>query len=49
MDALQDNYVGEEARNCSICGGELLYFGTLGEVEYWKCRDCGMPVSVNEE
>jgi hypothetical protein len=29
-------------RPCSFCGGERGYLGTLGTIEHYVCRNCGM-------
>ena len=27
---------------CKLCGGEKLYLGRLGNLDYCRCRACGM-------
>ena len=27
--------------SCSICGGELVLLGSLGDLTYGRCRACG--------
>ena len=34
---------------CSKCGGQLCWLGTLGNMLWLRCRDCGMDFSVTEE
>lgn len=31
---------------CSICGGYLMYVGTLGKLVHLECRDCGMKSTM---
>lgn len=33
-------------RECPVCGGYLSYTGTLGALEWCRCEDCGIDVSV---
>ena len=35
-----------EGYPCGTCGGELVYLGTLGNREHYRCRNCGMDVST---
>lgn len=30
---------------CQICGGILIYLGTLGKLVHSRCRNCGMTFS----
>ena len=30
---------------CPICGGPSSSLGTLGDLEHWRCRNCGMDHS----
>jgi len=30
---------------CLMCGGLLLSLGTLGRLDWFRCRDCGMDQS----
>lgn len=32
--------------DCELCGGELVYLGTLGYLAHFTCRDCGMESST---
>lgn len=32
---------------CELCGGMLVFLGQLGMREHFKCRDCGMTVSID--
>lgn len=27
--------------NCEICNGPLVYLGTLGNTNHFRCRNCG--------
>lgn len=31
----------EEGDPCAMCGGPLVYLGTLGTVKHYRCRNCG--------
>ncbi len=35
-----------EGEPCSMCGGDLAYLGTLGSMEHYRCRNCGMEFST---
>lgn len=42
-----DMYDGEyQDKECPACGGYLAYTGTLGTLEWYRCEDCGIDVSV---
>ncbi len=28
--------------NCSVCGGDKAFLGKLGNVNYYRCQNCGM-------
>lgn len=30
--------------DCPMCGGNTLYMGTLGNLDHFRCRDCGAQV-----
>lgn len=32
--------------NCCMCDGDLYLIGTLGNRDWYKCRDCGMEQST---
>lgn len=34
--------------DCMWCNGPLEYLGTLGELKWFRCRDCGADHSVSE-
>ena len=34
---------------CDVCGGELAYLGTLGNVDWFGCRACGTIVMIKIE
>lgn len=33
-----------EGEPCDVCGGPLNFMGTLGNVEWYRCRNCGMEI-----
>jgi hypothetical protein len=35
-----------EGEPCSFCGGDLAYLGTLGTLEHYRCRNCGMEFNT---
>ena len=35
--------------HCSICDGELMPLGTLGNVTHLRCRYCGADASIESE
>jgi len=39
----------DELTNCSICEGELLPLGALGNIEYFRCRNCGAQFMFEKE
>ena len=32
----------DDSDSCVLCGGILVYLGTLGRLLWLRCRDCGM-------
>ncbi len=32
----------KKAKTCSLCGGEKMLLGKLGQVSHYRCRNCGM-------
>ena len=38
----------EGERMCEICGGDLVPMGCLGNMHYYRCRNCGMQHSSTE-
>jgi hypothetical protein len=32
--------------NCPICSGEMVYIGTLGRRDNFRCRHCGLDHSI---
>ncbi len=34
---------------CNMCGGEAALLGTLGDIEHWRCRDCGWDRAVSRD
>ena len=35
----------DEFKECSVCGGPVVYLGTLGRRIQMRCRDCGLDCS----
>jgi len=33
-----------EGEPCDVCGGPLNFMGTLGNLEWYRCRNCGMEI-----
>lgn len=33
--------------NCAACGGPLVGLGALGDLHWFRCRNCGMDQSIN--
>lgn len=31
--------------NCDFCGGDLMYLGRLGFMDWLRCESCGMDAS----
>lgn len=31
--------------DCNMCGGDLNYLGTVGNLRWWRCEDCGAEMS----
>jgi hypothetical protein len=36
-------------RICKVCGGPLMFLGKLGKRLWFRCRNCGLEFSVEEE
>lgn len=34
---------------CPLCGGPLVYLGPLGNLEHFRCRNCGAECSHEYE
>lgn len=34
---------------CKVCNGVLVFLGRLGNLDWFRCRDCGMEQSVEVE
>jgi tRNA(Ile2) C34 agmatinyltransferase TiaS len=32
----------DDTPECHACDGPTEYMGTLGSLDYWRCRDCGV-------
>ena len=32
---------------CSICNGDKVFMGKLGNLNHYRCRNCGKEYSVN--
>ena len=37
---------GDDILPCNLCGGELVPLGTLGKLQHFRCRACGMESST---
>ena len=35
--------------DCPICEGQALVLGTLGRLNHYRCRDCGMDFAYQTE
>ncbi len=35
-----------EGPGCPVCEGPPVHLGTLGKIEHWTCRNCGMQYST---
>lgn len=35
--------------NCTICNGPGVHMGTLGNLDWYRCRDCGNQWSEDHE
>ena len=33
----------DEVPTCQACDGPVGYLGTLGNLDHWQCRNCGLP------
>jgi|GEM_PF-515431 len=44
----EDEYM-EEAPICPMCGGIGMPLGTLGDLDWWRCRQCGMDFNTDAE
>ena len=45
-----DSYILNEVNNdlhCQFCNGALTIMGILGNLEYFRCENCGMEFSIN--
>jgi hypothetical protein len=45
LDAYWANSISaayEEPPECGLCGGPLVFLGTLGTKKHYRCRNCGM-------
>lgn len=34
---------------CNVCDGPLMLLGSLGKLDWFRCRDCGMEFRVEEK
>lgn len=34
-----------ESLKCGLCGGLLVFLGLLGDLAWYRCRDCGLEYS----
>lgn len=37
--------MAKRLRHCQLCGGFLYLLGQLGNLQWFRCRDCGMEFS----
>lgn len=44
LDGSEDDE-DETPLECSACGGPLVVLGTLGRLEHFRCRNCGLERS----
>lgn len=44
---MRQEYEGEAI--CKACGGESVYLGSLGRCCWFRCRDCGLDFTYDEE
>ncbi len=38
-----------ESTECSLCGGPLMELGALGRLTHYRCRNCGMQCSKENQ
>lgn len=46
LDDDPDDNMDGFADGCAMCGGELVPVGNLGDLEHYRCRDCGFMSSA---
>lgn len=46
LDDFEDQQVEGHTPECPMCGGHAEVLGTLGAMEWYRCRNCG--VNFNE-
>ena len=46
-EAALDGEVEDEAHICPVCAGPVYPLGSLGRVEHFRCRHCGLDLSRN--
>jgi hypothetical protein len=34
---------------CLVCDGPLIYLGRLGDLDHYRCRNCGMEQNISVE
>lgn len=35
--------------SCAVCGGDLTLLGKMGRLVWFRCRDCGMDQSTEDD
>lgn len=45
----RDKREGGKVMECSVCGGDRQLLGTLGQIDHWSCRHCGMESMSRRE
>jgi hypothetical protein len=45
-DYLEDNEEEYSIEECPICGGDCYILGNLGNLSWYRCRDCGMEFNI---
>lgn len=45
VDEYDYEYESMIPHECPECGGIVYYMGTLGNVNWYRCQDCGMEIS----
>jgi hypothetical protein len=44
-EAVEDNDEACDEGDCCLCSGPLVPLGTLGNLQHFRCRNCGMDQS----
>ena len=40
--------IAEYETDCPICTGQGIYLGTLGRLQWYRCRNCGIEFNVTQ-